>query len=191
MNETRTAGPAGAESGGAPAPPPQPEVHDPIHKSAYAFEQRGESLWVFTWFEPGAHLPEHFHPSYVERWEAVEGTLRVQVDGTWRDLTPADGPAVVERNVRHEVRNESGARVVGRTEVTPPGRLIEFLTESARAAREGLYNSRNLPTSLRGALWIAEFAYSFREDTVVTSPPPALQRIILPPLARLAQRRKR
>ena len=74
--------------------------------------------------------------------------------------------------------------------MTPPGRLEEFLTESAWAAREGLYNARNLPRSLRGALWIAEFAHRFSDETVMTSPPPALQRIVLPPLAKLARRRR-
>jgi hypothetical protein len=43
--------------------------------------------------------------------------------------------------------------------VLPAGRLEDFLTESSRAARD---------------------------ETVVTSPPPALQRIILPILARFA-----
>ncbi len=75
-----------------------------------------------------------------------------------------------------------------RTRVTPGGRLEEFLTESARAAREGLYNARNMPTSFRGATWLAEFALRFRDETVMTSPPPALQRIVLPPLARFARR---
>jgi quercetin dioxygenase-like cupin family protein len=186
MSETTTGTPAE----GAAAQRPEPEVHDPIHRTSYGFEHRGDTLWVYTWFQPGAHLPEHFHPSYEERWEAVDGPLRVKLAGTWRDLTPADGQVIVEPNVRHELRNESGREVIGRTEVTPPGRLVEFLTESARAAREGLYNSRNLPTSWRGLLWVAEFADSFRDDTVVTSPPPALQRVVLPPLARLARRRK-
>jgi hypothetical protein len=75
-----------------------------------------------------------------------------------------------------------------RTRVTPAGRLEEFLTGSARAAREGLYNARNLPISWRGATWIAEFALRFRDETVMTSPPPALQRLALPPLARFARR---
>jgi hypothetical protein len=70
--------------------------------------------------------------------------------------------------------------------VTPAGGLEEFLTESARAAREGLYNARNLPTGFRGATWLAEFALRFRDETVMTSPPPALQRLVLPLLARFA-----
>lgn len=164
-------------------------VEDPIHKVSYSFRRQGSELWVYTWLEDGAHLPEHFHPSLEERWETLEGAARVRLDGNWRDLVPADGPVLVARNVRHELRNESGRLARMRTRVTPAGRLEEFLTESARAAREGLYNARNLPTSLRGATWIAQFALRFRDETVMTSPPPALQRIALPLLARLARGR--
>jgi mannose-6-phosphate isomerase-like protein (cupin superfamily) len=164
------------------------EVEDPIHRVSYSFRHEGSDLWVYTWMEDGAHLPEHFHPTLEEHWETVEGKARVKLDGVWRDLVPADGPVLIARNVRHELRNESGALTRMRTRVTPAGRLEDFLTESARAAREGLYNARNLPTSLRGAGWLAEFALRFRDETVMTSPPPALQRLTLPLLARLSRR---
>jgi quercetin dioxygenase-like cupin family protein len=162
-------------------------VHDPIHRSSYAFEREGDKLWVYTWLEDGGHLPEHFHPSLEERWETLEGKVRAKLDGTWRDLVPEDGPIVVAPNVRHELKNESGTDARLRTEVIPGGRLEEFLTESARAAREGLYNARNLPTSLRGAGWLARFALRFRDETVMTSPPPAVQRVALPMMAKLAR----
>ena len=87
---------------------------------------------------------------------------------------------LVGRGVRHELRNTSGSQARLRTEVTPAGRLEEFLTESARAAREGLYNARNLPTGLRGAAWLSEFALRFADETVMCSPPPALQRVRAP-----------
>jgi mannose-6-phosphate isomerase-like protein (cupin superfamily) len=162
-------------------------VHDPIHRVSYAFRREGDVLWVESWLEDGGHLPEHFHPSLEERWETVEGSARVKLDGVWRDLVPEDGPVVVAPNVRHELKNESGRQAHLRTEVIPGGRLDEFLTESARAARDGLYNDRNLPTSFRGATWLADFALRFRDETVMTSPPPALQRIVLPVLARLGR----
>jgi mannose-6-phosphate isomerase-like protein (cupin superfamily) len=164
------------------------EVEDPIHKVSYTFRREGSDLWVYTWMEDGANLPEHFHPTLEEHWETVEGAARVKLDGVWRDLVPADGPVLVGRNVRHELSNESGAPTRMRTRVTPAGRLEDFLTESARAAREGLYNARNLPTSFRGATWLADFALRFRDETVMTSPPPALQRLTLPLLARFARR---
>jgi len=161
------------------------DVQDPIHRVSYSFRRENSDLWVSTSLEDGGHLPEHYHPSLEEHWETLEGRARVRIDGTWRDLVPADGPIVVAPGVRHELKNDSGRVARLRARVTPAGRLEEFLTESARAAREGLYNARNLPTSFRGATWIADFALRFQDETVMTSPPPALQRLVLPLLARL------
>ena len=160
-------------------------IHDPIHRVAYSFRREGENLWVSTWLEDGGHLPEHFHPSLEERWEVLEGSVRVKLDGTWRDLVPEDGPVRIAPNVRHELKNASGRQARLRTEVLPAGGLEDFLVESARGAREGLYNRRNLPTSLRGAVWIAGLAHRFRDETVMTSPPPAVQRVVVPLVARL------
>jgi hypothetical protein len=163
------------------------EVADPVHRVSYSFRREGSDLWVYSWLEDGGHLPEHYHPALEERWETLEGSARVRLDGTWRDLAPADGPILVARNVRHELKNESGRLARMRTRVTPAGRLEEFLTESARGAREGLYNARNMPTGFRAATWIAELALRYRDETVMTSPPPALQRLVLPLLARFAR----
>jgi quercetin dioxygenase-like cupin family protein len=162
-------------------------VRDPVHHVSYEFERGDGHIWVHTWFEDGGHLPEHFHPSLEEYWEVVEGRARVKVDGTWRDLVPEDGPVRVAPNVRHELKNESGAPLYAKSKVVPGGRLEEFLTEASRAAEEGLFNARNMPTSLRGAIWIATFAYRFRDETVMCSPPPAVQRIVLPLVVRLAR----
>jgi hypothetical protein len=164
------------------------EVEDPIHRVSYSFRLEGSDLWVYSWMEDGAVLPEHYHPSLEERWETTAGAARVKLDGVWRDLVPADRPVLIARNIRHELRNESGGPTRMRTRVTPAGGLEDFLTESARAAREGLYNARNMPTSFRGATWLADFALRFRDETVMTSPPPALQRLVLPLLTRFARR---
>jgi len=43
-----------------------------------------------------------------------------------------------------------------------------------------------MPTSFRGAIWLAAFAQRFRHETVATSPP-ALQRIVLTVLACFAR----
>jgi quercetin dioxygenase-like cupin family protein len=154
-----------------------------------AFEREGaERLWVHTWLDDGGHLPEHFHPTLEERWEVVDGSAGVKAAGIWRELTPEDGVVVVERGVRHALRNTSGKAVRLRAEVLPAGRLEDFLTESSRAAREGLFTAQGMPTSLRGAAWVSEFALRFMEETVMCSPPPAVQRVILPPIARLTRR---
>jgi len=162
-------------------------VHDPIHHVAYEFEPGDGHIWVHTWFEDGGHLPEHYHPSLEEYWQVVEGVARVKLDGSWRELRPEDGPVRVPPNTRHELKNESGSQLYAKSKVIPGGRLEEFLTEASKAAQEGLFNARSMPTSFKGAIWIAKFAYSFRDETVMCSPPPALQRIVLPVIVRLAR----
>ncbi len=166
---------------------PSPTVHDPIHRVANAFEREGDNLWVYCWLEPGAHLPEHFHPTLEERWEVLDGTIQLNLDGQWRWLTPEGGPVRVATGVRHEVRNPSGGLARARAEVLPAGQLEEFLTDAAQAARDGVFTAGGLPTSLRNAVWIAAFAQRHCHETVMTSPPPALQRIVLPLLARFAR----
>jgi quercetin dioxygenase-like cupin family protein len=163
---------------------PAPTVHDPIHHVAHAFEREGENLLVHCWLEPGAHLPEHFHPTLEERWEVLDGTLQLKLAGHWRWLSVEDGPVRIARDVRHEIRNSSGRPVRARAKVLPAGQLEEFLTDAARAARDGVFTARGLPTSLRNAVWVAAFAQRYRHETVMSSPSPALQRIVLPLLAR-------
>ena len=95
------------------------EVDDPVHRVSYSFRREGPELWVYSWLEDGGHLPEHYHPSLDEHWETLEGSARVKLDGTWRDLVPADGPILVARDARHELVNESGRLARLRARVTP------------------------------------------------------------------------
>ncbi len=167
---------------------PADRSYDPIHKASMAFERRGDGLWVTTWLEPGGHLPEHFHPTLTESWAVLDGSAGIKLDGSWREVTADDGPLLVEPFVRHELRNTSERTAHLRCWVTPPGRLEQFLTESARAARDGLYNEQNMPTSLAGVAWVSEFALRFRDETVMCSPPPMLQKVLLPVASRLTRR---
>jgi quercetin dioxygenase-like cupin family protein len=162
-------------------------IHDPIHRTHMSFQREGEDLWVQGCFQDGAHLPEHFHPTLDEDWEVIQGTIQLKLDGRWHELTPEDGPIRAARNVPHELKNTSGHEARTRTKVSPAGNLEEFLTKSAQAARDGVFTARGMPTSLRSAIWIAAFAQRYRHETVMTSPPPALQRIVLPILARFAR----
>ena len=144
---------------------------------------------MFTWLEPDGHLPEHFHPTLDERWEVLEGSGPREAR---RRLARADPGGRSPSASRRASRTSCAAPATARPTCAPRSRRRdgsqEFLTESARAAREGLYNARSLPTSLHGAAWLSEFALRFRDETVMCSPPPALQRAILPVAARLTRR---
>ena len=60
---------------------PTPQIHDPVHRAAHMFEREGENLRVYTWMESGTHFPEHFHPSLEEHITAIDGAVRVKLNG--------------------------------------------------------------------------------------------------------------
>ena len=78
----------------------------------------------------------------------------------------------------------TGADAHLRCHVVPALDLQEFLTESAAAAREGLFVRGGIPRSLRGARWAAGFLKKHREDVQMTFPPRFVQSAMIALLGR-------
>lgn len=168
-------------------------VEDPILRYRYRFSREGNVLRVEMLVDPGGGVTvEHFHPRIEERFEVLEGELTFKVEGDEQRAGPGDH-VVAAPGVRHAFQNtgEGVARAV--TEADPPGRLQEFLEEAAALGRDGTYTRRGFPTGPGALLRAVEFADRYRDTVVFTGgafPPPAFQRFLLPPLARLGRRRK-
>lgn len=157
---------------------------DPVHGSRYRFEPREDGVFVETILEAGGALPKHHHPSQKEIWWVTDGEVRFFLDGRWRPIGPADGPLTVEPHVVHGLRNESGREARLGAEAYPALDLQAFLTESAEAARQGLFRRGGIPRNLRGARWAAEFLERYSDQVVMSFPPRFAQRAMRP-LARL------
>ena len=78
----------------------------------------------------------------------------------------------------------TGAQAHLRCHVVPALDLQEFLTESAAAAREGLFMRGGIPRSLRGARWAASFLKKHRDNVVMTFPPRFVQSAMIALLGR-------
>ena len=145
----------------------------------------GDNLWVTTWLEDGGHLPEHFHPSLEEHWEVLEGSVRLKLDGTWRDLTAADGPLLVARGVRHELRNtqrQPGAPALRGHARRRAGGVPDG---GGMGGTRGAVQPRSLPRSLRGAgldRRASHCASATRPSCARRRP--RVQRVVLPIVAR-------
>ena len=158
-------------------------VHDPVHRATYTFEPDGDNVWVDTWLEPGGALPPHLHPRQEEYWSVVEGEVRFQLGADKRLLRPDDGPILVAPGMKHGLKS-TGAEAHLRCHVVPALDLQEFLTESAAAAREGLFMRGGIPRNLRGARWAARFLKKHRDNVVMTFPPRSVQSAMIALLGR-------
>lgn len=159
-------------------------TRDPVHGSSYTFERDGENLVVETWLEPGGGLPEHLHPVQEEHWSVVEGEVEFQLGSDKRVIGPEDGAMVVKPGVKHSLSGTGKATAHLSCLVMPAGKLEEFLTDSAAAAREGLFMKGGIPKNLRGARWAATFLKRHRDEVVMTFPPQFAQRMMIALLAR-------
>lgn len=165
---------------------PNESHSDPVHNATYRFEPVGDDgLLVETVLDPGGGLPKHHHPTQKEIWWVVEGEAHLFLDEGWRSLVPDDGKVEVPPRMVHSIENRSGSQVRLKAEAHPALDLEAFLTESARAAREGLFRKGGVPTSWRGAKWAAAFLTRYEDQVVMAFPPRPLQKLARP-LARLS-----
>ena len=160
------------------------EIRDPVTRVRQTFENRGDTLVVDTWMEPGGALPAHFHPQQEERWSVVEGQARFRLAEDVCVIGPSDGEILVAPNVVHGVWSSSDRQAHLRCYVTPPLRLQQFLEEAAAAGTQGLFTQDGRPRGLRGARWAASFLKRYRDETVFASPPQIVQSLLITVLGR-------
>jgi quercetin dioxygenase-like cupin family protein len=160
-------------------------VEDPVLRQRYRFTREGEVLRVELWAEPGARVPEHYHPVLEERWQVVEGEATFRVAGEERRATAGER-LVVPAGLRHSFVNTGPGESYFRVEAEPPLELREFLEGAAELNRAGGFTENGIPKGPGALVRGAAFSQRYRETTVLTFPPPLVQRVLFPPLARLA-----
>lgn len=76
----------------------------------------GEVLEVeSTWAEGGDLPPAHFHPAQDEHLEVLEGTLRVSLDGTVREVGPGEVLEIPRGTVHAMAATTGDARAIWQT----------------------------------------------------------------------------
>ncbi|WP_354702392.1 hypothetical protein DSM112329_02750 [Paraconexibacter sp. AEG42_29] len=147
-------------------------------------------LHVETWVDPGGGVTPHVHPVLEERFEVLEGTPQFLSGRRW-ETVQAGTTVVVPPGTRHAFRNRSGEVAHFVCRVTPPSTLEAFLTDAAAMSRAGCITRRALPRGLDGLLQAAVLAHHHREMVTLLAPlpPPPVQRLVIPLLARAGARR--
>jgi quercetin dioxygenase-like cupin family protein len=170
-------------------------VGDPVLRQRYSFtgtvdEDGGEVLHVDTWVDRGGGVTPHVHPAMEERFHVLSGRPSFLAGRKWSTAAPGD-VVVVPAGLRHSYRNDGDEPAHIRCDVRPPSSLQAFLEEVAALSQAGRITRRGLPTSAGAALQLALLLQRHRDMVTMgaPAPPPFLQRLLIPPLARLGERR--
>ncbi|WP_424018688.1 cupin domain-containing protein [Halorientalis pallida] len=113
--------------------------------------------------------PEHYHVGYEESFEVLRGEFRFEVDGDVRHATAGDELTVPEE-VPHTFRNVGDGIGVTVTTTRPAGQTQDVITTLYGLAHEGKLDEDAQPGLLQGLAMTAATS----DDTVFTSPPPAV-----------------
>ena len=175
---------------------PQRVVEDPVLRQRFSFsrttdEDGGEVLHVEAWVDPGGGVTPHIHPAMEERFEVLGGRPSFLAGRKWQTASPGD-TVVVPAGARHAYRNTGDeiAHIV--CEARPPSSLQEFLEDAAALSRAGKITRHGVPKGPSALLLGAVMAHHYRDMVVLgfpPMPPPLLQRLLFPALARLGERR--
>jgi hypothetical protein len=98
----------------------------------------------------------------------------------------------VAPGMRHAYRNAGDEIAHITCEARPPSTLQPFLEDAAALSRAGRITRHALPKGLDALLQAAVMAHAYRDMVVLLFPPlppPAVQRVVMPQLARLGERR--
>jgi quercetin dioxygenase-like cupin family protein len=164
-------------------------IEDPVMRQRYRLSREGDALRLELWAEPGARVPLHFHPQIQERFEVREGEFVFRVDRRKVRAGPGD-TLVVEPGERHSFENAGPGVGHFVTDIEPALQMQELFEDSAALARAGMFIRPGIPRGLRGLLAAAEFVERYDPIYRQTFPPRFVQRLLFPPLARIARRRR-
>jgi quercetin dioxygenase-like cupin family protein len=171
-------------------------VEDPALGQRLSFrrsadEAGGEVLRIEVWVDPGGGVPPHIHPAMEERFEVLAGSPSFLAGREWRDAGPGE-TVVVPPGTRHAYRNKGDEVAHVICHARPPSSLQEFLEDAAALGRAGKLTRQGLPKSFSALLQAAVMVEHYRDMVVLLfppAPPRPIQRLLMPPLARLGERR--
>ena len=126
-----------------------------------------------------------------ERFEVLAGRPSFLAGKKWATAGPGE-TVVVPAGTRHAYRNKGDEVAHFVCHARPPSTLQEFLEDAAALGRAGKLGRGGLPKSPSALLQAAVMVHAYRDMAVLLFPPlppPAIQRLVIPPLARLGERR--
>jgi quercetin dioxygenase-like cupin family protein len=160
-----------------------PATGEWITYTAIAADSNGQ-LVRFNWRSvPGGVITEHIHPRQEERFTIIAGEAHFILNGEPR-LARAGETIIVPAGVPHSEGNPGPDDIQGVVELRPALLTKEFHEALAGLVADGKTTPRGAP---KNPLQLGATFWHFRHESRISSPPIAVQNLMLPPLWALAK----
>jgi quercetin dioxygenase-like cupin family protein len=134
-------------------------IYNPIQKDTVTFlktheDTAGEYTLVKVELADGGGVGLHYHKTYSEKFDCVEGELQVKTGRTVHVLRPGQSVTAAP-NVNHLFRNRSGASCKFLVELRPASRGFEqSLQIGYGLANDGLTRKNGFPRDRLALAWL-------------------------------------
>ncbi|GAB2982388.1 hypothetical protein GCM10027049_18730 [Mucilaginibacter puniceus] len=141
------------------------KIYNPIQKDTVIFlktaaETNGEYTLVEVELADGGGVGLHYHKTYSEKFDCLEGVVQVGLGKKIYTLHPGDS-ATAEPNINHLFRNRSGAPCKFTVELRPASVGFEqSLQIGYGLATDGLCKKNGFPKNKLALAWLFDISES-------------------------------
>jgi quercetin dioxygenase-like cupin family protein len=141
------------------------KIYNPIQKDQVIFlkthaDTDGKCTVVEVELAHGGGVGLHYHKTYSEKFDCIEGEVQVQLGKKILALLPGQS-AVAEPNTNHLFRNRSGKTCRFRVELSPASRGFEqSLQIGYGLAADGLCKPNGFPKDKLALAWLFDISES-------------------------------
>ena len=141
------------------------KIYNPIQKDQVIFlkthaDTNGECTLVEVELADGGGVGLHYHKTFSEKFDCLEGEVQVQLCKTIHPLTPGES-ATAGPNINHLFRNRSGKPCKFLVELRPASRGFEqSLQIGYGLAGDGLCKPNGFPKDKLALAWLFEISES-------------------------------
>lgn len=141
------------------------KIYNPVQKDYVTFlktadETAGEYTLVEVELAPQGGVGLHYHKTYAEKFDCLEGELKVQLGKEIHTLAPG-ATATAQPNVNHRFFNPSGNVCKFRVELRPASKGFErSLQIGYGLARDGEVKKNGFPKDKYALAWLFDISES-------------------------------
>ncbi len=141
------------------------KIYNPIQKDQVVFlkthaDTNGECTLVEVELADGGGVGLHYHKTYSEKFDCIEGAVQVQLGKEVHTLLPGQS-ATASPNINHLFRNRSGKPCKFRVELRPASRGFEqSLQIGYGLASDGLCKKNGFPKDKLALAWLFDISES-------------------------------